>query len=80
MLDFMTLKKNKLKTFSSLNVAETLSVKCKGVIIRADRSLFGRLLIIPEKRGISMNEVLQYSLGPIAWSLATPDGSIFKSV
>ena len=55
-------------------------MKGKEVIIRADCSLFGRLLIIRGKCGISMNEVLQYSLGPIAWSLATPDGSIFKSV
>ena len=53
-------------------------MKGKEVIIRADHSPFGRLLIIREKHGISMKEVLQYSLGPIAWSLATPDGYIFK--
>ena len=70
-----TIKKKKLKTFLSLNVAQTLSVEGNEVIIRADRSLFGRLLTIREKRGISMKEVLQYSLGPIA-----PHGSIFKSV
>ena len=27
-----------------------------------------------------MKELLQFSLGPIAWSLATPDGNIYKSV
>ena len=56
-----TIKKNKLKTFSLLNVTQTISVKGKEVTFRADRSLFGRLLIIREKRGIGTKEVLQNS-------------------
>ena len=59
---------------------QKLSVNGKDVVIRADRELFARLLIIREKRGISIKELLKYSLGPIAWSLATPQGNIFKSV
>ena len=39
-----------------------------------------RILILQEKRSISTRELLKYSLGPIAWSLATPEGSIYKSV
>ena len=33
-----------------------------------------------KKRSISTRELLKYSLDPIAWSLATPEGSIYKSV
>ena len=77
---YETIKKNKLKTFSTMNATKKISVKGKEVIIRADRSLFARLLVIREKRGLSMKELLQFSLGPIAWSLATPDGNIYKSV
>ena len=35
-------------------------------VIRANRALFARLLVIREKRGVSIKELLQYSLGPIA--------------
>ena len=35
---------------------------------------------IREKHGVSIKELLQYSLSPIAWSLATPEGNTFKSV
>ena len=50
----------------------------KDVVIRADHALFARLLVIREKHGVSIKELLQYSLGPIAWSLATPEGNILK--
>ena len=33
-----------------------------------------------KKKEASAQELLKYSLGPIAWSLATPEGSIYKSV
>ena len=59
---------------------QKLSVYGKDVVIRADRQLFARLLMIRKKRGISIKKLLKYSLGPIAWSLATPQGNIFKSV
>ena len=36
--------------------------------------------MIREKRGVSFKELLQYSLGPIAWYLASPEGNTFKSV
>ena len=61
-----TIKKNKLKTFSSLKPVKRLCVKDKEVIIQSDHSLFARLLIIREKRGISIRELLRHSLGPVA--------------
>ena len=75
-----TIKKNKLKPFSSLKLVKRLCVKGKEVIIQSDWSLFARLLVIQEKREISIREVLPHSLGPVAWSLATPEERIYKSV
>ena len=74
------IKKNKLKTFTTMKQVKKVSVKGKDVAIQADRSFFARILVIHEKRRVSTRELLQYSLGPIAWSLATPDGNIYKSV
>ena len=74
------IKKNQLKTFSTMKQVKKLNLNGKDVIIQADRSLFARILILQEKRSISTRELLKCSLGPIAWSLATPEGSICKSV
>ena len=77
---YETIKKNKLKTVTTILSTHKVSVNGKGVVIWADRALFARLLVIREKRGVSIKELLQYSLGSIAWSLAKPEGNIFKSV
>ena len=74
------IKKNQLKTFSTMKHVKKMNVNGKDVIIQADRSFFARILILQEKRSISTRELLRYSLGPIAWSLATPEGNIYKSV
>ena len=75
---YETIKKNKLKTFTSLLATEEVAVKDKEVVIRADCDLFARLLVIREKREVSMKDFLRYSLGPVAWSLATPIGNVYK--
>ena len=63
-------KKNQLKTFSTMEQVKKLNVNGKDA----------RILILQEKRSVSTRELLKYSLGPIAWSLATPEGRIYKSV
>ena len=68
------------KHFPSLKPVKRFCVKGKEVIIQPDRSLFARLLVIREKTGISIRVQLRHSLGPVAWSLATPEGCIYKSV
>ena len=70
-----TIKKNKLCTFSNMQGKKTVSVNVKAVILKADRGVFARLLIIWERRDISLREVLKHSLGLIAWSLANNDGT-----
>ena len=58
-------------------LTEKVAVK-KKVVIRADRDLFARLLVIQEKREVSMKDFLGCLLGPVAWSLATVIGNVFK--
>lgn len=74
------IEKNKLKTFTSMQVKITMKAKGKEIILKADRNIFSGLLVIHEKRGISLSDVLKFSLGPVAWSLANVDGTIFKTV
>ena len=45
------IKKNNLKTFSSMKVKKSIKVRDKNVLIKADRDFFGRMLILQEKRG-----------------------------
>ena len=44
------------------------------MVLKADRSLFGRIIVIGQSRKIDVRELLQYSLGPLPWSLATTEG------
>ncbi|KAK3713974.1 hypothetical protein QZH41_005643 [Actinostola sp. cb2023] len=37
------------------------------------------MIVIAQSRNLSMNEVLVHPLGPLPWSLATPDGSLRKT-
>ena len=69
------LKKQKLKTFTSMSKAKTIK-KNKGeeTVIRADRNLFARMIIIAKSRQLHMQEVLQHLLGPLPSSLATSNG------
>lgn len=74
-----TIPQNNLKSFTTMNATKKISIKGREVSIRADRDLFGRLMVIRERRGIQTKDLLQYSLGPIAWSLANTNGSIYKT-
>ena len=77
---YVPIPKMKLKTFASMKMKKSCSVKEKSLTLKADRDIFARLLVICGKREISLKEVLTYSLGPIPWSLATANGSFSKTV
>ena len=47
------MKKNNLKTFSSMSAKKKVKIGDKHVLIKADREFFCRMLILQEKRGIS---------------------------
>ena len=74
-------KRRGLKTFSSMKVKKVVKVKEKSVTIAAERSIFGRLLVIAKDReGLSLKVVLSYSLSPIPWCFGLPDGGLVKTV
>ena len=75
---FATLKKQKLKTFSDVY---TKKVTCKGkeIVLKADRNLFGHIIVVAQTRKLEMKKVLSYPLGPIPWVLANADGSLRKT-
>ena len=74
---FAPIKALKLKTFS--DHAKTKSAAGKDVILRADKKLFSRLLIIGQSRKIYLREILSYSLGMVSYPLASTDGSFAKT-
>ena len=49
------------------------------MIVRADRDLFARLLIVAQNRALDIKDVLRYELGPMPWLLASVDGSLVKT-
>ena len=70
---YIAIPKMKLKTFASMKMKKTCSIKERNITLRADRGVFARLLVICGKREISLKDVFAYSLGPIPWSLAMLD-------
>lgn len=75
---FNTIKKNKLKTFSSNNV----KIKnCKGQLtaLKTDRNLFARLLVMSKSHELHLKEILSYSLSDYPLSLATITGGLVKT-
>lgn len=74
------IKRQNLKTFASL--AKTVKVsgtENKSKQIKAERNVFGQLILLALEHNISMEKVLAYPLGPVPWSLATADGFPVKT-
>ena len=73
------LKTNKLKTFSDLNKKKQVPINDRSIILKADRSLFGRIIVIAQERSLQMDAILSHPLGPLPWALSTPDGLLRKT-
>ena len=73
-----TMKKQKLKTFSDVY---TKKVTCRGkeIVLKADRNLFGHVIVVAQTRKLEMKKILSYPLGPMPWALANADGSLRKN-
>lgn len=76
---FSPMRKLNLKSFSYTKKTKGIKVKEKEVILKSDRGLFAQMAIIAQKRNLDMKLVLSYPLGPLPWSLATPQGTIRKT-
>ena len=60
-----SLKKSKLQTFSELNKEVKVKSKtAKEIVLKADRALFGHMVIIAENRQLHMKDVLCHPMGP----------------
>ena len=45
----------------------------KRAILKADSSLFGRMMVIAQSWQFNMRAIFVHPLGPIPWALATPE-------
>ena len=62
---YNTIKKLKLKTFSNLTATKKVMIKGKEVMMRADKELLGRMVIIGKDRALEPKEIFSHLLGPI---------------
>jgi len=69
------MKKQKLKTFSDV-YAKKVACKGKEIVLKADRNLFGHMIVVAQSRELDMKQVLRHPLGPLLWALANGDGSL----
>ena len=76
---FDPLPKLKLGTFRDAQKKTTVSKEGRAVILRADRNLFARLLVIGQSRQMDLRQLLVHALGPLPWSLALFDGTLVKT-
>ena len=79
-VDLLTsMKKLKLKTFTSMSKTTKSKVHGKEVSLKADRNLLARLVVIGRVRKVDLQELLSYSLGPVPLALYTPLGCLVKT-
>ncbi|KAL8572154.1 hypothetical protein ACOMHN_057829 [Nucella lapillus] len=74
------MKKASLKTFgSAAKKQKTKYSDGRSVILKADRWLFGRMIVMGQSRNLNLKDLMCFPLGPLPWSLDTPDGSLRKT-
>lgn len=71
-----TLPKLKLGRFVDEQKKTSVTAGHRNVIIRADRNLLARLLVIGRSRQMDLKDLLTYELGPPPWSLVSSNGSL----
>ena len=53
--------------------------KTKEIVVKADRRLFGNMVLIGQSRRLEMLDVLSHPLGPLPWALSNGDGRMKKT-
>ena len=66
------IEKKQLKTFDSIGKKKVYKVKDELIPVKADRDIFGRMLVIQRIRGIDLQDVLEYELSSQPLSLSKP--------
>lgn len=72
-------KITQLKIFSDIQKSSKNSGTSKEVVLKADRRLFGQMIIIAESKELHTTDVLAHPLGPLPWALASGDKSLCKN-
>jgi len=72
-------KKQNLKTFTEIRVKKAYKAGDKQVILKADRNLFAKMILIGQTRKLDMKDIFSLCLGPIPWAFATPIGTLRKT-
>ena len=67
-------EKTRLKTFTTIERNKHVHISGNAAIWKADRSLFGRMIVIAQSRQLNMRAIFVHPRGPITWALATPEG------
>ena len=57
--------------FTSLSKKEAVLSQGRALILKVERSLFGRMIITGQRRKIELKDMLQRSLGPMPWTLTS---------
>ena len=69
------IKRNKLNTFAVYEVKKKLtSSQNKISKIRAERNIFGQLVLLSTEHNVDLQLTLLFPLGPVPWSLVTAEG------
>ena len=76
---YTPLPKQKLKTFDEKRDRKLTTTQKKIVEIKAERNLFGQLVMLSEQHKISLDKTLGYPLRPVPLFLATADGCPVKT-
>ena len=72
------IKKIKLKIFTTMK-SKPAKGKTKRIVMKADRRLFGNMILIAHSRKLEMHDVLSHPLGPLPWALSNGDGTMKKT-
>ena len=68
------MRKTRLKTFSTIERKKHVQISGNAAIWKADRSVFGRMIVIAQSRQLNMRAIFVHPLDPIPWALATLEG------
>ena len=76
---FSPIKRSNLKAFDDAFKRKKSTATDKETVIKADGTIFARLLVIAQTRDMDMKEVLSHELGDLPWALSSVDGSLKKT-
>ena len=67
------MRKARLNTLTTIERKNHVHISGNVAILKADRSLFGRMIVIAQSWQLNMRAIFVHPLGPIPWALATPE-------